>query len=74
VNVFYLGEIVDMCVRNSMQSIDRSSESVNLLMRISNQDFPTALREHNVHDDWIKKKQDHQQDRLKKFSSTKAIR
>lgn len=39
-----------MCVGDNVQGIDGSFEGVDLLVRISDQDFPTALREEHVHD------------------------
>lgn len=39
----YLREVVNVGVLHHVQSINSSSESVNLLMRISDQDFPTML-------------------------------
>lgn len=39
----YLREVVNVGVVHCVQSINGSSESVNLLMRISDQDFPTML-------------------------------
>ena len=47
----YLREVVNMSVVNYVQSINCSSERVNLLVRISGQDFPTTLREKYIYDD-----------------------
>lgn len=48
----YLRQVVDVCVIDNVQGINGSSEGVDLLMRISNQDFPTALRQEHIHDGW----------------------
>lgn len=49
----YLREVVNVSMVHYVQSINSSSESVDLLMRISHQDFPTTLREKYIYDDWI---------------------
>lgn len=46
----HLSEVEDVSVVNRMQGIDSSSEGVDLLVRISNQDFPTALSQQHIHD------------------------
>lgn len=48
----YLREIVDVCVSNTVQGVHCPSKGVNLLMRVSNQNFSTLLWEHDVHDNW----------------------
>lgn len=46
----HLRQVVDVCVAGSLQSIDRPSEGVDLLVRVSHQDLPTALGQQHVHD------------------------
>lgn len=48
----YLCQVIDVCVIHSVQGVDGSFEGVDLLMRISNQDFPAVLRQHHVRDGW----------------------
>lgn len=47
----YLREVVDVRVLHLLQGVHGSSEGVDLLMRISDQDLTAALRQHHVHDD-----------------------
>lgn len=48
----YLCQVEDVCVVDYLQGVDSSFEGVDLLMRISHQDFPTMLRQHHIHDGW----------------------
>lgn len=53
----HLCQVVNVSVIHYVQGIDSSSEGVDLLMRVSNKDFRTALREQHIHDGWVKRKE-----------------
>lgn len=47
----YLGEVEDVRMVDDVQGVNGSFEGVDLLVGISDQDFPTLLRQHHVHND-----------------------
>lgn len=46
----YLREIEDVRVRDCEQRVDRTTEGVDLLVRVPHEDLPTRLRQNYVHD------------------------
>lgn len=46
----YLGEVVDVGVRHWVEGIDSTSEGIDLLVRVSYEDYATCLWQHNIHD------------------------
>lgn len=46
----YLCEIEDVRVRDCEQSVDCTSEGIDLLVWVPHEDFPTWLRQNYVHD------------------------
>lgn len=46
----YLCQVVDVRVLHGLHCVDSTFERVDLLMSVSYEDFPTALRQHDVQD------------------------